>query len=233
MRRRSSILGAVTSVEPEYGDSAHWSADGQPAYGDFEFERRFLVGELPEVLRDAPALIVQSYYLSSDGYAIRVRCQAQGTDAPMSADTDPSSVLTENRDKFDFAAITVKGPTAGGTRYEAEREIDPQIAAELVARGGSRIVKVRYSAWLGADGWVIDVFGGENYPLIVAECERSGPVTDLAIPKFCISELTDDARFSNEHLAVAPYSQWHEDYQRELAETGARFREDFGVNQAL
>ena len=44
-------------------------------YGDFEFERRFLVRDLPEDLRDAPALIVQSYYLADEGYALRLRAK--------------------------------------------------------------------------------------------------------------------------------------------------------------
>ena len=202
-------------------------------YGDFEFERRFLVARLPEVLRDAPALIVQSYYLSSEGYAIRVRCQAQGTDVDLTAASDAQAVLAAHRESFDFAAITVKGPSVGGTRYEAERELDPLIGVELVRRGGHPIVKVRYSAWLGADGWVIDVFGGANYPLIIAECERSGPVVDLAIPAFCVTELTDDSRFSNEHLAISPFRDWRAEFDRELAIKGPRYRQDFGDNTSL
>lgn len=215
------------------GNGGEWHPDEDSQYQDFEFERRFLVGVIPEVLMDAPALIVQSYFLSSDGYAIRVRCQAQGISAEMNAGTDPNAVLAERRDHFDFAAITVKGPTVGGTRYEAEREIDPLVGTELIARGGHKIVKVRYSAWLGQDGWVIDQFGGANHPLIIAECERSGPVTDLAIPKFCVSELTDDARFSNESLATHPYGSWRVQFERELATKGAHFRTDFGTNQTL
>ena len=208
--------------------------DGNSAgYDDFEFERRFLVREFPEVLKDAPALIVQSYYLSSDGYGIRVRCQAQGVQAEISMARDPLTILAAYQDAIDFAAITVKGPSIGGTRYEAEREIDQQVAVELVRRGGRPIVKVRYSVWLGKDGWVIDEFGGSNYPLVIAECERSGPVTDLAIPKFCVTELTDDPRFSNERLAVHPFSEWQAEYWRELAANGPHYRQDFGQNTAL
>ena len=41
-------------------------------YGDFEFERRFWVRDLPRELLDAsPALIVQSYFLADEGFAIR------------------------------------------------------------------------------------------------------------------------------------------------------------------
>jgi adenylate cyclase len=203
------------------------------AYTDFEFERRFLVRTLPDALRDAPSLIVQSYFLSDGGYALRVRVQAGGVDGRLDAQSDPTDVLDAVRDRVDFAAVTVKGPSAGGTRYEAERELDPLVALELVRRGGARVVKTRYAAWIGADGWSIDVFGGANHPLIVAECERSGPVTGLQIPDFCVTEITDDRRFSNESLAVQPYAEWATDYAQELARTGPRFREDFGENTSI
>jgi CYTH domain-containing protein len=202
-------------------------------YSDFEFERRFLVHDLPDQLRDAPSLIVQAYFLSDGGYALRVRVQATDVEARLGAGHDPRDVLDAFHDKVDFAAVTVKGPSVGGTRYEAERELDPLVGVELVRRGGARVLKTRYAAWLGADGWSVDVFGGANHPLVVAECERSGPVTELQIPDFCVTELTDDRRFSNEALAIRPYSEWAAEYASELAASGPRFREDFGKNTHL
>ncbi|MCK0116142.1 CYTH domain-containing protein [Isoptericola sp. S6320L] len=203
------------------------------SYSDFEFERRFLVRRLPDVLRDAPSLIVQSYFLSDGGYALRVRVQAGGVDAGVDAESDPAEIIDAHREQFDFAAVTVKGPSAGGTRYEAERQLDPLVGVELVRRGGARVVKTRYAVWLGADGWSVDVFGGANSPLVVAECERSGPVTALQIPDFCVTEITDERRFSNESLAVEPYGEWAAEHAQELARTGPRFRDDFGENQRL
>jgi CYTH domain-containing protein len=207
--------------------------DETSGYADFEFERRFLVRSLPAPLRDSPALIVQSYFLSDGGYALRVRVQAAGVEARLTSSSDSRDVLERHKDEFDFAAVTVKGPSVGGTRYEAERELEPSVGVELVRRGGAQILKTRYAAWLGADGWVIDEFGGTNHPLVVAEVERSGPVTDLQIPDFCVTELTDDRRFSNESLAVDPYSQWATAFARELAADGPRFRDDFGRNSPL
>ena len=119
----------------------------------------------------------------------------------------------------------------GGTRYEAEREIDARIAAELVMRGGRPIIKNRFSAWIGEDGWSLDIFGGANAPLVVAEAERSGPVTNLQIPSFCVTEITDQARFSNDGLASRPFSQWVADFDTELHRDGPRFQTQFGRNR--
>lgn len=201
-------------------------------YGDFEFERRFFVRALPPELLDEPdpVLIVQSYFLAQDGYALRLRLQASGLALPLGPDADALAVLDEVADRFEFCAVTLKGPMNVGTRYEAEREIDVSVGVEMIRRGGLRIVKNRYSVWLGADGWVVDVFGGANAPLVIAECERSGPVTDLQIPPFCETEVTDDARFANDGLANRPYRGWAQEFETELRERGPRFLQDFGQN---
>ena len=200
---------------------------------DFEYERRFFCHEMPAELDDgdAPTLIVQSYYVHDDNYALRVRTQSHTLRLPMDADTDPRRVLAEHRDAFTEAFVTVKGPAVGGTRYEAEREIDAHIAIELIRHGGVPIIKNRFSAWLGEDGWSIDFFGGANSPLIIAEAERSGPVTNLVIPQFCITEITDQPRFSNDGLASCPFSQWQDDFERELQVNGPSFQQVFGHNR--
>ena len=200
--------------------------------GDFEYERRFVCNRFPTELDDgdAPTLIVQSYYVHTDNYALRIRLQAHRLRERMRADIDARRVVLSHREAFTDAYVTVKGPVNGGTRYEAERDIDPGVATELVLRGGSVIVKNRYSVWLGEDGWSIDIFGGANAPLIVAEAERSSPVTDLAIPDFCLSEITDDTRFSNDGLAGHPYGLWSGEFHDELARSGPQFLQGFGTN---
>jgi CYTH domain-containing protein len=200
---------------------------------DFEYERRFFCRHMPQELDDgdAPTLIIQSYYVHADNYALRVRLQSHTLRIDMSASSNPITILDTHRDAFSEAFVTVKGPSIGGTRYEAEREIDVHIGAELIKRGGSVIIKNRYSAWIGEDGWSIDVFGGANAPLIVAEAERSGPVTNLIIPSFCVTEITDQARFSNDGLAAKPFSSWAHDFDAKLASSGPHFEEVFGRNR--
>jgi len=201
-------------------------------FGDFEFERRFFVDSLPAaaLAEPDPVLIVQSYYLAAEGYAMRLRVQSSTVLLDLDGTEDELQVLGDFASEFDFCAMTVKGPMVGGTRYEAEREIDVSVGLEMIRLGGARIIKNRYALWLGGDGWVVDVFGGANRPLVVAECERGGPVTDLTVPAFCVTEITDDRRFSNESLSTTPYGTWAGEYERELAERGPRFLQGFGHN---
>ena len=200
---------------------------------DFEFERRFFCRNLPEKLTsgETPTLIVQSYYVHEDNYALRIRLQADDHALDMNSHTDALHTLLETGNHFTAASVTVKGPSVGGTRYEAERAIDIGIAQELMLRGGSPIVKNRYGIWLDEDWWNLDVFGGENAPLVVAEVERSGPVTDLTIPDFCLTEITDDPRFSNDGLSNKPFSRWADTFDRELTESGPHFMTNFGHNR--
>ena len=200
---------------------------------DFEYERRFFCRELPDEYNDGdiPALIIQSYNVHADNYALRVRLVSHKVSVNMTPDIDPIAVLDEHREQFSEAFVTVKGPSVGGTRYEVEREIDARIAAELIKRGGEVVIKNRYSVWIAEDGWSVDVFGGLNAPLIVAEAERSGPVTNLTIPKFCVTEITDQARFNNDGLAAKPFSTWADDFEEELALDGPRFQQYFGKNR--
>ena len=119
---------------------------------------------------------------------------------------DELALLDAYADRMDLCAITVKGPMNEGTRYEAEREIDVSVGLEMVRRGGSRVAKTRHSvvARRGRLGGR-HLRGRATRPLVVAEVERGGPVTDLTIPSFCVTEVTSDPRFSNDALAGRPY----------------------------
>lgn len=200
----------------------------ESGFGDFEFERKFFVRELPAVAASdpAPALIVQAYLFASDGYAVRVRVQGP---APAELNATPAE-LVETLGDGSLGTMTAKGPAIGGTRYEAERELDPLIAAQIVSRSEFVIAKVRYSMWLGEDGWIIDQFLGRNAPLLLSEVERGGPVVDLAIPSFCVSEVSEDDRFRNEYLAHKPFGTWSGEYLSELGQQGPTFVDTLGHN---
>src|SRR5690348_2897852 len=104
-------------------------------FGDFEFERKFYVREMPAVtaLDPRPELIVQAYLFAADGYAVRVRLQRP---APVDFDASPNNLVdaTSLADADAIGTMTAKGPAAGGTRYEAERELDPIVAGQIISR---------------------------------------------------------------------------------------------------
>jgi len=198
-------------------------------FGDFEFERKFFVHELPAVAASdpSPALIVQAYLFAADGYAVRVRLQGPAPDA---LDGTPAE-LVQHLGEDAIGTMTAKGPAAGGTRYEAERDLDPMVAGQIISRAEHVVAKIRYSAWLGEDGWVLDRFLGRNDPLVLAEVERGSPVVDLTIPGFCATEVSEDDRFRNEYLAHQPFGDWAADYRRELEQSPPCFVSTLGDNQ--
>ena len=81
------------------------------------------------------------------------------------------------------------------------------------------------------EGWIIDRFLAGNAPLVLSEVERGGPVTDLVIPEFCATEVSEDDRFRNEFLAHHPFGAWAKDYRRELDLLGPTFVDTLGRNQ--
>ena len=197
-------------------------------HGDFEFERKFFLLEVPAVAASdpRPVVIAQAYLFAADGYAVRVRLQGS---APTEPDTTLAELVTALCDDG-IGTMTAKGPAAGGTRYEAERDLDPLVAGQIVIRAAHVVVKVRSSVWLGEDGWVIDRFLSGNAPLVLAEVERGGPVVDLTIPSFCTTEVSEDDRFRNEYLAEHPFGGWADQYRRELHQVGPRFVDSLGRN---
>ncbi|VEI13293.1 CYTH domain-containing protein [Trueperella bialowiezensis] len=209
----------------------------------FEFERKFLVRELPEgvVEHGAPQAIIQAYVFAEAGYAIRVRLQFRGVELPTGR-FDPAldelgayerrllaELMKEAGDGV-VATIAVKSPSVNGERYEMETELDADVAVQIVQRAPRVIAKTRHSLWFNEDGWEFDVFAGQNAGLIVAEIERLGPVVDLAIPNFCVTEVTADPRFTNDSLSKQPWQHWDVLYMNELAQRGPFFMDLRGTD---
>lgn len=207
----------------------------------FEFERKFLVKNLPAEVREAGSTqtIVQAYVFADEGYAIRVRMALAGAclDFPafdeevdrggayerrllkaFLAANDPEKELVR-------ASVAVKSPPINGERYEKEVDIEPVVAYQIISRSSTIVAKNRYSLWYDEDGWEFDVFGGRNAGLIVAECERATPVVNLKIPEFCYTEVTGDLRFTNDYLASNPFEAWGASYWAEIEAQGPTFLE--------
>ncbi|MDQ2101879.1 CYTH domain-containing protein [Azospirillum isscasi] len=151
-----------------------------------EIERRFLVRkDIRSLCRDGLS-IVQGYLPSDDGRTVRVR--VAGPDA----------------------TLTVKSPRRGPCREEVEHPLPLDLALGLLRHScrGGLIEKTRYLSHHHGLCWEIDVFGGENAGLVIAEVELSRPDQLVPLPDWVGAEVTNRAAYSNSSLARSPIRGW-------------------------
>jgi CYTH domain-containing protein len=190
-----------------------------------EIERRFLVRGSEwrrHILWEAR--LEQGYLVAAaDGLTVRVR-RASGA--------VPGAWLTLKARAPQGAGSAGErlqglGPD-GLVRQEFEYPIPPGDAGALLALAPQQLSKWRYGLDLPGGDWVLDVFEGENAPLVVAEVEfelaslPSGVVPGegltLELPPWCVQELTGRHELSNAALARCPLARWPEAQRRALLE---------------
>jgi adenylate cyclase len=152
-----------------------------------EIERRFLVnGQAWHAHQRSHAELRQGYLTSSaDGLTLRVRSDGQGS-----------------------AWLTLKLPAAGMARQEFEYTIPEADAVALLDQCPVALSKCRYGLDLPGGDWVLDVFAGDNAPLVIAEVELLSADQPVPIPPWCCQEITGVRAFSNAALAAHPFSRW-------------------------
>jgi adenylate cyclase len=154
-----------------------------------EIERKFLVRGESWRTAAAPGIAYRQGYLSAGadaGCTVRVRLGGER------------------------AFLTIKGPAAGAARDEYEYPIPTADAEEMLGQlcAGGTVEKVRHHVPFGGRTWEVDVFAGENAPLVVAEVEIERADAEVALPPWVAAEVTDDPRYTNAALARSPYSRW-------------------------
>lgn len=120
------------------------------------------------------------------------------------------SVSVRVREAGDAAWITVKGATSGASRAEFEYAIPTPDAEAMLTTlcADSLIDKTRYRvAWHGHT-WEVDVFGGDNAGLVVAELELESEQQDFELPPWVGPEVTHDPRYFNASLVRSPWRSW-------------------------
>ena len=124
------------------------------------------------------------------------------------ADTGPAVVRVRVRGERAF--LTIKGTSSGISRSEFEYEIPVDDALDMLGElsSGPVIDKVRHLVPVGSHMWEIDVFAGDNAPLVMAEVELTSPEEAFAHPEWLGREVSDDQRFYNVNLARDPYGRW-------------------------
>ena len=123
----------------------------EQGFGDFEFERKFFVREVPEAaaLDPAPRLIVQAYLFAADGYAVRVPLPT-GSLTDLTAELEKKATVEEVNAAMKAAA---EGPLKGILKYNE----DPIVSRDIIGENHSSIFDagltnvsgnlVKVSAW--------------------------------------------------------------------------------------
>jgi adenylate cyclase len=153
-----------------------------------EIERKFLVAS--DAWRDGAqgVRMAQGYLARESGRTVRVRIAGQR------------------------GFLTIKGPVTGISRAEFEYEIPVNEARELLEMCPRPwIDKIRHERWHEGYCWEVDEFLGDNAGLVVAEIELADAAAEFALPGWVGREVSDDARYFNSRLAVAPWPSWKEE----------------------
>ena len=70
------------------------------------------------------------------------------------------------------------------------------------------IAKTRHIVMHDGHKWEIDVFGGDNAGLVMAELELASAAETFTPPAWLGAEVTGDHRYSNAQLAATPFKSW-------------------------
>lgn len=149
-----------------------------------EIERKFLVkgnGWMDNVKK---IVVVRQAYLSLHNPEIRVRL---------------------NNDQ---AVVTVKGAREGMTRFENEMPVPADMAERLIERSALSVEKIRHIVEHDGNKWEVDVFGGKNNGLVLAEIELKSESQNVKLPKWVDKEVTHIPEYYNASLAIMPVDSW-------------------------
>jgi adenylate cyclase len=103
------------------------------------------------------------------------------------------------------ACVTIKGRPRGIVRPEYEYLIPVDDAEELLQLCRKPLIeKTRYLVRHDDHLWAVDVFGGINTGLVIAEIELNDPEEQFSRPRWIGPEVTHDPRYRNSALTIAP-----------------------------
>ncbi|MEQ8859764.1 MAG: CYTH domain-containing protein [Pseudomonadales bacterium] len=151
-----------------------------------EIERKFLVRHLPDLEGVIGQPMSQGYLRADASGSVRLRISGES------------------------AILNVKGPTRDGARLEFEYPVPTADAREMLAAlaVAEPVEKVRYRIEHEGYLWELDVFGGRNHGLVIAEVELDAATDDPPLPEWVGREVTDDPRYYNAYLSRNPYDGW-------------------------
>jgi adenylate cyclase len=148
-----------------------------------EIERKFVVAALPPGLGAHPAQRIEQGYLAIAPDGVEVRVRRRDGEATLTVKSGPSHVRTEEEIAIDERRFESLWPLTDGRRVTKTRHeipLEDGLTAEL------------------------DVYDGAHDGLITAEVEFGSPETSerFSPPDWLGREVTGDARYANQNLAV-------------------------------
>jgi adenylate cyclase len=154
-----------------------------------EIERKFLVANNDwRILADNGRRLRQAYLADTDRAAVRVR------------------IINDDR-----AVLTIKSAEAGLSRQEFEYALPKADAEALIElRQGSILDKTRFHLRHSGHIWEVDVYGGDNAGLVIAEIELASEDAAIELPPWLGDEVTGERRYYAARLAVRPFRSWPE-----------------------
>jgi adenylate cyclase len=152
-----------------------------------EIERKFLVAD--DTWREQVHRSVdmrQGYLCSGKGASVRARISG------------------------DEAYLNIKSAVPGIERIEFEYAIPRADADRMLATlcPHPLIEKTRHYIRCGRHTWEVDVFGGANQGLIIAEIELGDVDEQFERPAWLGQEVSGDPRYYNNRLAEHPFKDW-------------------------
>jgi adenylate cyclase len=150
-----------------------------------EIERKFLVDGGWQPPGDGTAF-EQGYLSSAAERTVRVRIEGER------------------------AKLTIKGKTSGVSRSEYEYAIPVEDARVMLEELCERpvIVKRRHIVMHAGKKWEVDVFGGDNAGLVIAELELGSEDEAFEKPAWVREEVSHDPRYYNSNLVKNPFKSW-------------------------
>ena len=152
-----------------------------------EIERKFLVANDGwRAVADGGRRLRQAYLAETDRAVVRVRIE------------DGAS-----------GVLTIKSAEPGLSRQEFEYALPLEDAEALIAlRQGSVLDKTRFHVPHAGRRWEVDVYGGDNRGLIIAEVELESEAAAVILPLWVGKEVTGERRYYASRLAQKPFRSW-------------------------
>lgn len=184
-----------------------------------EIERRFLVhGDQWHQHIAGRAHLLQGYLVSGSG-GLTLRVRSSRVEAPAGGEAAEAWLTLKAPVAAGEASVApgqAPGQPDGLVRQEFEYAIPLADAQALLALAPFQISKWRYSLTLPGGDWVVDVFDGDNAPLVLAEVELASADQSPPLPPWCAQEVTGRHELSNAALAREPLQGWSPERRRTL-----------------